>query len=71
MHRVDLHSGLKDLALDGAPGLNPAKLYVASEVVDIDCETGITTLANGSTFKKDLIVVADGVHVWKILPVSF
>jgi hypothetical protein len=71
MHRVDLHNGLKDLALDDIPGLSPAILHVASEVVDLDCETGTITLANGSTFKKDMIVVADGIHVWKSPPFFF
>jgi salicylate hydroxylase len=63
LHRVDLHNGLKGLALDAGPGLRPAKINLSSEVVDLDCETGIITLANGSTHKEDVIVVADGVHV--------
>ncbi|KAH8803320.1 putative salicylate hydroxylase [Xylogone sp. PMI_703] len=64
LHRVDLHEELKRLALnpDVERGLKSAKLHVASEVVDVDCVTGIVTLANGSTFQKDLIIVADGVH---------
>ncbi|KAL3423894.1 salicylate hydroxylase [Phlyctema vagabunda] len=62
IHRVDLHSGLKDLAINAGPEYESAKINLTSEVVDLDCETGTITLVDGSSFRKDLVVVADGVH---------
>lgn len=62
-HRVDLHTELKRLATESTCGSQPAKINLASEVVDVDCEKGTLTLANSSVHQKDLIVVADGVHV--------
>jgi len=63
LHRVDLHHGLKQLAFEDDADTRVAQLSLASEVIDLDCETGKLTLASGETFQKDLIVVADGVHV--------
>lgn len=64
LHRVDLHTGLKRLAQD--PGSHPsfraARIRLAAEAVDIDCEAGTIELADGQTFRKDVIIVADGVH---------
>ena len=57
-HRVDLHSGLKDHAQRLG-----VKVYVDSEVESIDDGAGVLTLKNGATYEKDLIVVADGIHV--------
>ena len=57
-HRVDLHSGLKDLAQSCG-----AVIHVKSEVQHIDHEAGILTLKGGAQHRKDLIVVADGIHV--------
>src|SRR5205085_9999150 len=62
-HRVDLHNELKRLATEPTCGAQAAKINLSSEVVDVDCEAGTLTLANGSTHQKDLIVAADGVHV--------
>jgi salicylate hydroxylase len=70
LHRVDLHNGMKELALEGN-GTNVAKLNLSSEVVDLDCESGTLTLANGEKFQKDLIVVADGVHVSQAIVQDF
>jgi salicylate hydroxylase len=58
-----LHSELKRLTLDPGPELEPAKINLSSEVIDVDCEAGILTLKDGSKHQKDLIVAADGVHV--------
>jgi len=63
LHRVDLHHGLTQLALEDGTHTKAARLNLASEVIDLDCETGKVTLASGDVFQKDLIVVADGVHV--------
>lgn len=43
---------------------------MSAEVMDIDCEDGIIELSDGQIFRKDVIIVADGVHsrfVHKIL----
>ena len=63
-HRVDLHTELKRLATEPTCG---AKINLSSEVVDVDCEKGTLTLANGSVHRKDLIIAADGVHVSPIV----
>lgn len=62
-HRVDLHNGLRELTLETRQGHPQTQLRLSSEVVDIDCENGILTLKDGSQITKDLLVVADGVHV--------
>ncbi len=65
-HRVELHEGLRGLALDPRPAeRKPATISLSSEVTDIDCDGGILTLVSGTKIKKDLIVVADGAHVSK------
>lgn len=64
-HRVDLHSGLKELAQkppSSNPGFRAARIRLSSEVVGVDCETGIIELVDGQKFRKDIVVVADGVH---------
>jgi hypothetical protein len=63
LHRVDLHSELRRLALNPGEGYNPATINLSSEVVDVDCEAGVLVLKDGRKVKKDLIVGADGVHV--------
>ncbi|QDS73149.1 hypothetical protein FKW77_001913 [Venturia effusa] len=62
-HRVDLHKGLLDLAVE--PGQEeeiPAKIRLSCEVKEVDFEGGKIVLADGSCIAKDLIVVADGAH---------
>lgn len=68
-HRTDLHSGLKELALQDVPGGEddahpwgpPVVIKLGNGVVDLDCEAGVLVLADGTTVAKDLIVVADGI----------
>lgn len=60
LHRVDLHSGIRKLAVEK----HKIPLHLSSEVDSADCETGIITFADGRTLQKDLIVAADGIHVW-------
>ncbi|MCJ1472621.1 hypothetical protein MMC13_001270 [Lambiella insularis] len=62
LHRVDFHNELKRLALNPLDGWSSAQLHVNSPVVDVDCEEGLLTFADGSTVRKDLIIGADGVH---------
>ncbi|KAF9768372.1 hypothetical protein IL306_014341 [Fusarium sp. DS 682] len=64
-HRVDLHTALKDMALSSdasGPG-KPVVIHNGHSVTSLDCESGTIVLDNGETFKKDLVVVADGVRV--------
>lgn len=59
LHRVDLHSGIRKLAVD----THKIPLHLSSQVVEADCETGQITLEDGTTIQKDLIIAADGIHV--------
>ncbi|KAL5387368.1 hypothetical protein DPSP01_003590 [Paraphaeosphaeria sporulosa] len=54
-HRVDLHSGLRELAEKAGATIN-----LGAEVVDVKPEDGVVTLATGQTVQKDLWVLADG-----------
>ncbi|PSN74693.1 FAD/NAD(P)-binding domain-containing protein [Corynespora cassiicola Philippines] len=56
-HRVDLHSGLRELAEKGG-----AVIKLGCEVVDVEPERGVVHLKNGETIQKDLWVMADGCH---------
>ena len=61
-HRQDLHAGLKAAATsDSLPG-PPAKVVTASKVTSCDCEAGVVTLEDGTTYEGDLIIGADGIH---------
>ena len=62
-HRADLHAGLRDLVEVPPSGGPKAKIELASEVVKVDREKGILTLADETTIEKDLLVIADGAHV--------
>lgn len=65
IHRVDLHEGLKSIALDTkGPGV-PATLYLRSKVVDCHPHKPSITLEDGRSFDGDLVLGADGVHVSK------
>ena len=67
-HRVDLHEGLRILAMDSSGPGKPITITLDSEVTEVDCEKGLLTLANGKKVEKDLIVVADGAHVSTLSP---
>ncbi len=63
-HRVDLHNALKDIAQNSQSSQGkPAVIRLASEVVEVECEEGTLTLADGKKVQKDLLVIADGAHV--------
>jgi salicylate hydroxylase len=62
-HRVDLHKGLLELATGKNGEGNPAKVKLESAAVDIDCMEGLVKFEDGTEVKKDLIIIADGVHV--------
>lgn len=62
-HRIDLHSTLKDMAV-GDEGEGPAvKIQNGVKVKGVDCGAGRIEIESGEVFEKDLIVIADGVHV--------
>ena len=62
-HRVDLHNELKKMALEPRPSTSRvAKLHLLSAVKDVELD-GTMMLENGTKVHKDLIIVADGVHV--------
>lgn len=60
-HRADLYEELRRLATESAGSGDPARLHVHHRAVDINCETGLLTLNDGSEIQKDLIVIADSV----------
>lgn len=48
-----------------------ATIRLGSQVMDVDPETGIIVLKDGTKVQKDLVVVADGQHVsWMNSPLS-
>ncbi|KAK4098495.1 FAD/NAD(P)-binding domain-containing protein [Parathielavia hyrcaniae] len=67
-HRVDLHRGLRDLATaPSSAGISddtdigpPVELSLGCEVVGVDCEEGVLTLAGGRAIAKNLVIIADG-----------
>ncbi|KAH7018631.1 hypothetical protein B0J12DRAFT_746740 [Macrophomina phaseolina] len=62
IHRVDLHTALKDKALsDDGPGL-PARLHTSCGITDVDCNSATITLVDGTKVTGDLVVAADGIH---------
>ena len=62
MHRVDVHSALKDKALGEQEPGRPVTLQLGSAVESYEADTGIVHLSNGPDLRADLIVAADGVH---------
>jgi salicylate hydroxylase len=62
-HRGDLHRGLMDLAMREEGEGIPATAKLECTVVDVDCMDGLVRLADGTKVKKDLVIIADGVHV--------
>ncbi|KAF2465697.1 FAD/NAD(P)-binding domain-containing protein [Lindgomyces ingoldianus] len=70
-HRVDLHTGLRDLAEREREGwAPPAKIKLGAEVVGVDAEKGELTLSDGIRVEKDLVVLADGCHCPFLLDIT-
>ncbi|KAI1609206.1 salicylate hydroxylase [Exophiala viscosa] len=56
-HRVDMHRHLREIAEAGG-----TVIRLGAQVTDVDPESGMIHLKDGSQFQKDLVVVADGQH---------
>lgn len=62
-HRVDLHRGLRDLALDPDTSKGQVcNIRLGSEVKAVDFEAGVLELEDGTKIQKALVVIADGAH---------
>jgi salicylate hydroxylase len=56
-HRVDMHRRLREQATDAG-----VVIRLGNQVMDVDTETGMITLKDGTTSQKDLVIIADGQH---------
>lgn len=63
IHRVHLHEELKRRAQsEDGPG-TPVELHTSCRVLEVDTDLATAVLENGETFKGDVLLGADGVHV--------
>ncbi|KAF7354548.1 FAD/NAD(P)-binding domain-containing protein [Mycena sanguinolenta] len=62
VHRVDLHTELRRLALDSEGMGPPALLHLNHRVVSCDVDACAITLADGSVQAADVIIGADGIR---------
>jgi salicylate hydroxylase len=62
VHRVDLHSQLRQLATQTEGPGRACDVRVLAKVVDYDAENGKVTTEDGVVLQGDLVVAADGVH---------
>ena len=62
MHRVNLHTGLRELATGEEGEGQPAELHISKPVRSYDAETGWVHLEDGTSHQADLVIAADGVH---------
>lgn len=60
-HRVDLHNGLKKLALDEDLS-GEVEVLLGVKIVRVDVENAQIELDDERTWKGDLLIGADGVH---------
>ncbi|OAL38951.1 hypothetical protein AYO20_01702 [Fonsecaea nubica] len=56
-HRVDMHRRLKEQAEEAG-----AIIRLGQQVMDVDPETGVISLKDGTRVQKDLVIIADGQH---------
>jgi len=61
-HRIDLHTLLKQTAVQESGEGNPCKLEVWHKAVEIDPEEGLITFENGNKATADVIIAADGIR---------
>ncbi|QDS68641.1 hypothetical protein FKW77_001718 [Venturia effusa] len=62
LHRVDMHSELRRLAIEEKGEGTPVELFLERDILDMDCELGTITSKTEAPVRKDLIVLANGVH---------
>ncbi|KAH9909374.1 hypothetical protein F4778DRAFT_768240 [Xylariomycetidae sp. FL2044] len=62
VHRVALHDKLKQVATSKEGAGSPATLHTASKVVNVDPESGVLSLEDGTTVSADVIIGADGIY---------
>ncbi|KAK1600642.1 uncharacterized protein LY79DRAFT_574906 [Colletotrichum navitas] len=62
VHRGYLHSELRNVATAEDGVTPPAKIHVASKVVNADPEKGEIQLENGATVQADVVLGADGIY---------
>ncbi|CUS15817.1 unnamed protein product [Tuber aestivum] len=62
MHRVDIHSALKEIAITKEGRGAPVTIATSSQVMDVDFEKNTLILQNGERHSGDVIIGADGVH---------
>lgn len=63
VHRVDLHTELRRLALDSEGTGPPARLHLSHRIVSCDVDACAITLEDGSVQAADVIIGADGIRV--------
>lgn len=62
VHRVDLHTQLKQLVTQAQGPGPPCDVRVRAKVVHYNAQNGTATTQDGEVLQADLIVAADGVH---------
>lgn len=62
VHRVDLHSQLRQLATQVEGEGRPCDVRLRAKVIDYDAEKGTVTTEDREVLQADLVVAADGVH---------
>ncbi|KAF2724111.1 FAD/NAD(P)-binding domain-containing protein [Polychaeton citri CBS 116435] len=62
IHRAQLHTGLKELALSDQGAGNPVHLHTGSRIASVGAETVTVHFENGTSTQGDVILGADGVH---------
>ncbi|KAH7384933.1 hypothetical protein BKA64DRAFT_646370 [Cadophora sp. MPI-SDFR-AT-0126] len=60
-HRVDLHDGLKKLALRD-DGKGTVEIRLSAKIVRVDVENAEIELEDGRVWRGDLLIGADGIH---------
>ncbi|KZS90613.1 FAD/NAD(P)-binding domain-containing protein [Sistotremastrum niveocremeum HHB9708] len=62
VHRVDLHTELKDRATSSVGIGESCILHLGSAVLSLDAESGTIGLGDGSYISGDIVIVADGIN---------
>ena len=60
--RVDLHDLLRREAVDSNRKGIPVKINLSCKTKDVDCHSGTIILEDGRSVRKDLVIIADGIH---------